>query len=875
MSFDIFLQPRQEVLNNTIEGIVDLANLKEHGSLESEPGRFFGITYPTYDITRVIQALDTRFSAAQPNTPGLYLFEGLKGSGKSHLLLLVYHLFEHRDEAETWLANHNLICRLPRDVTVIVNKFTDRPFGSSWDLIYRCLTGQDRNQAIIQPGLEEMQQLVGDRRLVLIWDELERGIQSISDSAVQAQNLSFLQMLSEWANRSTQITLLTSIYSDVVEPGSTLKRVSPVRVQFQHAPDRARVVLYRLFENYLTFDSRTVRSIVDSYINIWRRHIAFNADEYTAQMLEAYPFSPDLLTLFLERAPTRGDFQNIRGALGFLAHLIRLNRGRANLITPGLSPMTDREVALRLSDLDLNQLVHRARSNLEDLKALSPAPPLINEISSATLLYTLTGTGRNVGASREALIRSAMQSGSNINDFERTLLAMQRYAANFHVVEGRYFFDQEETPDAKVELRALVIQDTMARSELRKIQQDLFNSPNVIVFTAVPDTQESLATLDSTALRYVLAPRTLSPEERHALYYGLPLRNQVILLEPGERTFNLNENPDLLKWATRYLAADELMGLSQADARRAYEKIKGNEHRQITNYLKRIGLRYVRFEVYGSSAVEDEVDEEPLGRAITGEQVGKMLSSQFYPSELIMEHLRDRLDELIGRTVREIEQEYKATLGFPVPAKVPSLTDAIRDLCADDRGLISLHHPTRGRSFKERPQLSHPELLAAIIESPLDTPAPPSVRPATALSGQDVGPYPSITTEPVAPAEPGDVDDTPASVWRPPDEVRILPQTSPGLLRQEIAFQLQDRDQAQISQVRFTIFVEQSRTDLGRFSGGLRGSLTGEGDISADIILTFKGDYDKATIEQMVEQLPIIPGAEYQATITILAEQQS
>ncbi len=869
MSFDTFLRPRPEVLNDTIEGIVDLANLQEPGKLESEPSRFFGLTYPTQDIVRVIQALDARFDTAQHGTPGLFLFEGLKGSGKSHLLLLVYHLFEHRDEAEVWLASHGLTCRLPRDVTVIVNKFTDQPFGSIWDLLYRHITGQDRGPSLVHPGLDEIKALIGDRRLVLILDELERGVQSIGDAAVRMQNLAFLQMLSEWANRSAQVTLLTSIYSDEVEPGATLKRVEPVRVQFQHAQDRERVVLYRLFENYLEFDPRSVRSIVDSYLNVWRRHVAFNADEYAAQMLNKYPFSPDLLVLMLDRVPTSGGFQNVRGALGFLAHLVRLNRGRANLITPGMAPLSDREVALRLSDLDRNQLVHRARSNLTDLQALDPRPPLLDEIASATLLFTLAGTGRNIGATREELIRSVMQPGRDINDFERAMLAMQRYAANFHTAEGRHFFDQTETPDAKVELRALPKSDPVAREELRAILAELFNSANAVVFTHVTETREALETLDRNDLRFVLAPRVLSAEERHDLYFGLPLRNQVILLEPGERTFNLNENPDLLKWAKRHIAAGELAGLSQGDARRPYERIRQADHAQITDYLKRVGLRYVRFEAYGASAAEDEVDEETLGRAMTAQEVRTILSTQFYPSDLIMEHLSGRLGELMGRTVRDVEQEYKSILGFPVLAKAHSLTNAVEGLCADERRLISVRHPTRGSFCGERPRLSHDrELLDATIEAPLDRTLPPSRPGGGTLPGQATGLQPPTASVPSESTGLLDMEVMAPAEGRRQEEVRILPQTSPGQLRQEIAVRLQDGGEVRISRVRFTIVSEQSRVNLGGFSSGLRGSLTGEGDLFTEIHITFQGDYTKAAVEQMVEQLPSVPGGEYSATLT-------
>jgi hypothetical protein len=89
-------------------------------------------------------------------------------------------------------------------------------------------------------------------------------------------------MLSEWANRSAQVTLFTSIYSDQQEPGATLKRVPACRVQFAQADDRARVVLHRIFENYLDFKPASVAPVVESYLNVWRRHSGLDAEAYKA-----------------------------------------------------------------------------------------------------------------------------------------------------------------------------------------------------------------------------------------------------------------------------------------------------------------------------------------------------------------------------------------------------------------------------------------------------------------------------------------------------------------------------------------------------------------------------------------------------------------
>src|SRR3990172_4570705 len=127
MSFASVLRPRAEVLSDEgIEGIVDLANLADsrRRKLEAKPDLFFALTYPTADIRRIVNLLDQRF-AQKGTTPGLFLFEGLKGVGKSHLLLLIYHLFKSQKEAKAWLDRHGLTCRLPEGTVLVPNKFTD------------------------------------------------------------------------------------------------------------------------------------------------------------------------------------------------------------------------------------------------------------------------------------------------------------------------------------------------------------------------------------------------------------------------------------------------------------------------------------------------------------------------------------------------------------------------------------------------------------------------------------------------------------------------------------------------------------------------------------------------------------------------------
>lgn len=300
MGYTSFLRPRAETLAGEIEGIVDLANLKDsrRRKLEARPEAFFSLTYPTADVRRVVSLLDQRF-AERGVTPGLFLFEGLKGSGKSHLLLLVYHLFKNSKEASKWLERHRLTCRLPEGIIPVVNKFTDLPLLSIWDFVFEQVTARRPSKSVLQPSLAEVEAALAGQQVVLIFDELEQGIRVLPDPAVKAQNIAFLQMLSEWGNRSNQVTLFASIYSDPEEPGATLKRVPACRVQFAQAQDRARVVLHRIFDNYLDFEPQSAAPVVESYLNTWRRHAQISAEEYRQAMLEAYPFTPDLLDIML------------------------------------------------------------------------------------------------------------------------------------------------------------------------------------------------------------------------------------------------------------------------------------------------------------------------------------------------------------------------------------------------------------------------------------------------------------------------------------------------------------------------------------------------------------------------------------------------
>ena len=216
MSFSNILKPRNEVLKGDgIQGIIDLENLRNNKrkTLESSPKEFFDLTYPTSDIKYVLAKLDERFNSSS-QTAGLFLLEGFKGSGKSHLELLIYYLLSSPEFANQWLSKYKIKCTLPNDILVLINEFTDFPTDFIWKVVFEKLGVSDLLNGDELPNLDQLRNALRGRKIAIILDELEIGFESINRN-YQAKNLSFLQMLSEEALRTegSSVTIFASVYN--------------------------------------------------------------------------------------------------------------------------------------------------------------------------------------------------------------------------------------------------------------------------------------------------------------------------------------------------------------------------------------------------------------------------------------------------------------------------------------------------------------------------------------------------------------------------------------------------------------------------------------------------------------------------------------
>jgi hypothetical protein len=86
---------------------------------------------------------------------------------------------------------------------------------------------------------------------------------------------------------------------------------------------------------------------------------------------------------------------------------------------------------------------------------------------------------------------------------------------------------------------------------------------------------------------------------------------------------------------------------------------------------------HVRIEKW-SKRPEDTVFElDSLGQAWNKEDVLRYLGAHIYPERLIQGHILRLMDLPVGKTISQVEELYRSTLGYSFPLSIPAISDAI------------------------------------------------------------------------------------------------------------------------------------------------------------------------------------------------------
>ncbi len=509
MPVNLPLELRQEFRSPHMRGTaIELRNRQNTGWTQRDPAVLLGITYPTTDVQRALGGVST---GAQGRP---LVFLGQRGRGKSHIMALLHHAIESPDKVQGWarewgakpdfVAMAQLV--LPRGYVAITETLSNQEYRTLWDLIFdrhprgTYYRGKHEASGISIPAKSLMQDLFAEGPTALILDEFQTWFDGLHDDpgdtgAKRRQwAFNFVQILSELAKeRPDLLMLIVSVRDATTEGYRQIHRIGPVVIDFKGETakeDRKRLLLHRLFENHAQFAVTAVEQVVASYAQ--ERVRLLHADKSDAEkdrlrreVVEAWPFSPDLLMLLDDHILMAESAQDKRDLIRVLAELFRSRGDQVPLLTPCDFLVNDDECGvLTLMDsfattADQERLREKAIRNFEALQAAGVKAEHAREVISGVWIRSLSATNI-VGGTREELQLDLTRSKAiDDNGFTAELATIVENSFNIHEVgtaDKRYCFKLEENPLSKVKATAkndkLFDPDAPAASGLLPVQKD-------------------------------------------------------------------------------------------------------------------------------------------------------------------------------------------------------------------------------------------------------------------------------------------------------------------------------------------------------------------------------------------------------------------
>ncbi len=753
---------RDEVLRGEPRGVIYLENVGEPGALEADPGWVFGHTCLLSEERLVLEKVGEKLSGR--DSRGSFIVMGGMGSGKSHLLLLAYHLFKYPGMAEGWLKENKLELGLQdsKVVALKMSMYSDVK-RNLWDFVFEQLGKGEGLTSEYSPGKETIRRAIleagsKERPVVVILDEVEPWLNE-REGAVRESNRFFLEKLSELAcDSDLKLLLFTALRGDFDEPKRTLGRTNPIAVNLSASRERVKVILFRLFES---IDRHRAKGIVESYVDEYRHfkeHGLLYAEEHDVEagMAEAYPFHPFMLNTLSQRYAAHQLYQNTRGLLYLLSALVRDQMERRDLFL--LGDVSVKSYRGQLSILD-RTLVQRTVSDVEEAEAAKI--PYGEEILSTMFFHSLTEWEK--GAADLDILLSTFRPGFNPVEVLHSLSSVAETCVYVRRVNGRYVLG-EENYESLVRKRASTVTVDEALGEVASVLGELHKGMDTYLLEFKTDQlQDSLG----LKLYFTLKREALDEELKERIeekLRGIQYQNSIIFLTPG-RGVDLSGDEELVTAARRAVAARDLFQTSVGEAKSEYERIFHEKINATKDRLKGIEWNIVRW-------VEDKerkgffsIRPIPLGAGRLGWTDVRSKLKEVWSVDEVKDAVLRLVETPKQRAVKKVVEDFYTFRGLPVILDGIQVREASGRLCYD--GKLGVEAGGR-RYFEEDVDVSadatllHPSMLP-----PKPGPSPPVVPPPTPTVVAP--PTPSRVGPPVAPPTPAPAPVAPA----PPQEILL------------------------------------------------------------------------------------------------------
>lgn len=481
------LKLRDEFLGSQMRGTaIELRTSDNKGAAQRDAEYILSITYPTADVQTALRQI----SSDRAKRPIVLM--GDRGRGKSHIMAVLHHAVESPEKVEQWAMGWGSGLDLPalkemsleRGFVPISEAVHNNEYPLLWNLLFdrhpkgEYYRGQFESLKQHMPPRSLLEKMFEEQPTMLVLDEFQKWFDGLptKDRATggnpQEAASNFIQVLSELASDRPEILVLViSVLNNSTEAFRQVHRNDPVVVDFRGPTaklDRQKLVLHRLFENRINIPGNEIEQIVTHYAGE-RFRLRFShlteaeRDRITQEVIQSWPFAPELLNLLEEQILMAAAAQETRDLIRILAHTYRARGESTPLITPadffvdddscGVQTLLDSIATIG----EQEKLREVAQNNLRILQESGEDVPHARELVSSLWMRSMS-PGRTVGGTRQELqLDITKQAAIDDNTFQAELNRLIENSKNIHgeeSPEGRLHFEIGENPRSLVRATA-------------------------------------------------------------------------------------------------------------------------------------------------------------------------------------------------------------------------------------------------------------------------------------------------------------------------------------------------------------------------------------------------------------------------------------
>ncbi|MDL0123074.1 hypothetical protein [Halobacterium salinarum] len=702
MTIADFLTPRAEVIEGQFQGVLQAHKVgSDQDRLENDADRLFSMTYPSNALQTAFDHVDNKLRG-RDNQGGITL-SGPYGAGKSHGLLVLYHMFNSPTVAQKWVDEWDVSVDLPESSKATIHSTSETDADLIWEPIFKDLGHEDILDDIKRyPTTEHLERLTEQEPVAIFFDEIETWWESFNkneNEELLERNEFFLQHLFEVAN-DPQEDLFA--FATLLDKSQDIKRIinrtNPYAVDMNDTGDREQIILHRLFETRQDHvDEKAIRDVVSEYVGHYNYPIEIDEPKrYENRMVETYPFHPELLDLLDDVYDAGRERQSVRGVMNVLADTVRRKHDETDLlITCDIEPSAFRGI---------NQtLFNRYISDRDAVGDIDFGDDLLRTI----FLYTIEEREQRASVT-ECLLGTFKPEKTTVDKLHMSLeglYGVAHYLDRDSQKENYYLTEDPKLTALVTREQERVLEDDRASIEetlVDVVRNDVWGDDvSVYPDEAVPDRKELttvviLDYLSNGALRAKLDD----------FFGGRTYQNTVLFVTPKKE---IRDDEEIISKAARVLGAENLRGNVDDDGELA--SIIRDERRELRNELEDRfgkwvkwsedpsggGIRMRRIDV--AADVDDVKDKVGRDKTYVGEKIreevadaengiaiASMLNDfkQFRRMPILLS------DEVFYSAVSQLYRDEKIVLegdraNFYVPQKSNALPDFHNDL--------TIHHP--------------------------------------------------------------------------------------------------------------------------------------------------------------------------------------